>query len=58
MTGLSTDDNTSGDSESLRGQQEQSAQSGNISVLRPQVPHGSGGDDEAWLDKAIEETGM
>ena len=57
-TGLSMDDNTSGDSGSLGGQQEQSDQSGNISAPRSQVPHGSGGNDEAWLDKAIEETGM
>jgi hypothetical protein len=57
-TGLSMDNNTSGDSGSLGGQQEQSDQSGNISAPRSQVPRGSGGNDEAWLDKAIEETGM
>jgi hypothetical protein len=56
--GLSMDDNTSGDSGSLGGQQEQSDQSGHISAPRSQLPHGSGGNDEAWLDKAIEETGM
>lgn len=57
-TGLSMDDNTSGSSGSLGGQQEQSDQSGNISAPRSQIPHGSGGSDETWLDKAIEETGM
>lgn len=57
-TGLSMDDNISGDSASLGGQQEQSGQSGNISAPRSRVAHGSGGNDEAWLDKAIEETGM
>lgn len=57
-TGLSMDDNTSGDSGSLGGQQEQADQSGNISALKSQVPHGGGDNDEAWLDKAIEETGM
>ena len=56
--GLSMDDNASGDSGSLGGQQEQSEQSGNISTPRSQVPHGIGGNDDAWLDKAIEETGM
>jgi hypothetical protein len=52
------DDNTSGDSGSLGGQQEQPDQSGNISAPTSQVSQGSGGNDEAWLDKAIEETGM
>jgi hypothetical protein len=58
MTSLTMDDNTSGDSGSLGGQQEQSDQSSNIPAPRSQVPDGSGGNDEAWLDKAIEETGM
>jgi hypothetical protein len=56
-TDLSMDDNASGDSGSLGGQQDQSDPSGNISAPKSQVPQDSDSNNEAWLDRAIEETG-
>jgi hypothetical protein len=58
ITSVSMGDNTSGHSSSLSGQQEQSDQRGNRSDPRGQRADDGGGDNQAWLDQAIEETGM
>lgn len=58
VASLSMDDNTSGSSSSLPAQQERPDHRGNISVPRSPHQDNSSGDNQGWLDQAIEKTGV
>jgi hypothetical protein len=58
ITGASMRGDTLGRSGTLPGQQEQSDRSGNMPDPRGQLAGDDGGNNQSWLDQAIEETGI